>query len=562
VKSASSRGTSAIPLLLVAMLTTTASMSAPAIAPDGVTPAERLSIDSELIPKLLALAPGESTRLTAWPLEPGRYGDVLLTRRDVYAPGAAIEVVDGNASREVPRSKLAFLFGEVVGDEATRVLLSVDPQTMRLNAFTRTFEGWTEMRPVGEESTDDYLLSPSPGFLDPSTEHPGFTCDELGPQEPPPEPPFVLDSTAPGAEAVTALRQLTLAVDTDNEFMSLKFSENTTNAANYIASLFALMTIIYERDLQVRVLQGTTTLRVSTTADPYAQSGTGNADTAKLSEFRNYWVANYASVSRAAAMMLSGKQANAYSASGIGYVNTLCSANGGYTFSQVFKYAGSTASSDALLVAHEVGHNFGSAHTHCYLTPTPIDTCYSGESGCYSGTTSCPAPQTINGVANVRGTLMSYCHLLGGCSSSTVFHPRTVALLDPIVTSKVGVCVFPVAGANPKEASPQANMTAQRGSGGAVALTYTPACGATQHTVYAGNLATLRTGGLAWSQRFCSLGTSGSLSFTPSGDVYFVVAGNNGTVEGSYGRSSTGERPAGGTGGACPYVQDLSGTCP
>ena len=228
----------------------------------------------------------------------------------------------------------------------------------------------------------------------------------------------------------------------------------------------------------------------------------------------------------------------------------------------MFKYAGSTASSDLLVVAHEVGHNFGSQHTHCYLSPTPIDMCYSGESGCYSGPTSCPAPQTINGVTNVRGTLMSYCHLLAGCSSSTVFHPRTVALLNPIVASKVGVCVSPVAGANPKEASPQGNMSAQRGAGGSVSVTYTPACGATQHTVYAGDLLTLRTSGLTWSQRFCSLGVSGTLSFTPSGSVYFVVVANNGTTEGSYGRTSTGERTAAGSGAGCQFVQDLSGTCP
>ena len=355
---------------------------------------------------------------------------------------------------------------------------------------------------------------------------------------------------------------MTLAVDTDNEFMGQKFSNNTTNAANYLASLFALISVIYERDLQLRILQGTTILRVSSFADPYLQSGTGNADSAKLSEFRSYWNSHYAGVSRAAAMLLSGKQASPNSSSGIGYVNTLCSSSG-YTFTQIFKYSGSTASSDVLVVAHEVGHNVGSLHTHCYLTPTPIDMCYSGESGCYSGATSCPAPQTINGVPNVRGTLMSYCHLLSGCSSSSVFHSRTVAILDPIVSSKVGVCVSNVAGANPKEASPLGTMTARRGTGASVIATYTPACGSTQHTVYAGDLSTLRTGGIAWSQRYCSLGVSGSLAFTPSGNVYFVVVANNGTNEGSYGRSSTGtERPPAGSGGACSFVQSLSGTCP
>jgi hypothetical protein len=557
-----SMGTSAMRLVLFATLVVTPSVGSPTVSSDGVTPAERVTLDPGLIPTLLQVPLGGSIRVVDWPLEPGRRGDMLLRRRDVYAPGAVIRVMDGGASREAPRSTLAFLFGEVAGDEATRVLVSVDPQAMRLHAFTRTPEGWTELRRIEEERPDDYLLAPSPGFLDPSMQQSGFACGQPELPEPPEDPSFPLSSAAPGTEAPTALRQVTLAVDTDNELMSLKFSDDTASAANYIASLIALMSVIYERDLEVRFLQGTTTLRVSTTADPYAQSGTGNADSAKLTEFKNYWVANYGGVSRAAAMMLSGKQLSPNSASGIGYVNTLCSTTGAYTFSQVFKFAGSTASSDVKLVAHEIGHNFGSSHTHCYLNPTPIDTCYSGESGCYSGPTSCPAPQTINGVANVRGTLMSYCHLLSGCSSSSVFHPRTVALLDPIVDSKVGVCVFPVDGGNPKEASPFGTMTAQRGTGGAVSVTYAPACGATEHTVYAGNLATLGSGGIAWSQRFCSLGASGGLSFTPSGDVYFVVVGNNGTTEGSCGLTSTGERPAAGSGGACSYLQDLSGTCP
>jgi hypothetical protein len=552
-------GRSAI-ALVVAMLAVTPSMGLPAVAPDGVTPAERVSLDPTLIPTLLAVAPGGSIRLPAWPVEPGRRAEVLVTRRDVYGPDAAIYVVDGNEAREVPRSSLVFFFGEVTGDEATRVLISVDPLAKRLHAFTRASEGLDELRPLEEASQDDYLLAPSSGFLDPSMERPEFSCSQPELEEPSPEPPVPEPFAASGAEAVAALRQLTLAVDTDNELLNLKFSNNTTSATNYIASLFALMTVVYERDLQVRVLQGTTILRVSTTADPYAQSGPGNADNAKLSEFRNYWIANYGGVSRAAAMLLSGKQGSANSASGIGYVNTLCNFNNGYTFSQVFKFDGSNASSDLFVVAHEVGHNFGSLHTHCYLSPTPIDMCYAGESGCYSGATSCPAPQTINGVANVRGTLMSYCHTLIGCSSTSVLHPRTVAILDPIVASKVGTCVFPVAG--PKEASPQGTMTAQRGSGGSVSVTYTPACGATQHTVYAGNLLTLRTTGLTWSQRFCSLGVSGSLSFTPSGSVYFVVAANNGTTEGSYGRMSTGERPAAGSGAGCQYVQDLSAVCP
>ena len=51
-----------------------------------------------------------------------------------------------------------------------------------------------------------------------------------------------------------------------------KFANNHTSATNYIANLFALMNVIYQRDLKVQLLQGTVVLRDSTTLDPYSQN--------------------------------------------------------------------------------------------------------------------------------------------------------------------------------------------------------------------------------------------------------------------------------------------------
>ena len=57
------------------------------------------------------------------------------------------------------------------------------------------------------------------------------------------------------------------------------------------------------------------------------------------------------------------------------------------------------------LVAHELGHNFSSPHTHCYVPE--IDQC-ANESGCYEG----PIVESV-------GTIMSYCN-----SADPFFHPR------------------------------------------------------------------------------------------------------------------------------------------
>lgn len=537
-------------------------------APDGASPAERFALNKDVVPLLAQVRPGDEVPLVDFPMAPGLRGAVSLTRHDVYAPGAIVWRVDPSGMTEVPRSRLAFLWGEADDASRSRVLTVVDPEAGTMEAFVATAEGWSVVKP-DPDAPGDYLVAPSRALLGDAADRLTRDCGE-DTLDPVPELPLPLTGAeplggAPATTAITTLHDATLAVDTDNELMAQKFADNTTAATNYIASLIAFVSVIYERDLLVHTKQGTTYLRVSSTADPWAQGGTGNADNAKLTELRSFWSTNMSGVGRATTMLLSGKQSSGYSSSGIAYVNALCDKTYGYSFIQVFKFVGSSASDDVMVTAHEIGHNFGSKHTHCYLTPTPIDTCYAGEGSCYAGATSCPAPQTINGVANVRGTLMSYCHMLGGCGLSNVFHPRTMDIIDPVVASKVGMCIMPsTAPPTPKEASPAGQLRARKGTGSAVTVTYASACGATNHTIYAGSLSTLRTQGIVWSQRYCALGISGSASFTPaSGSQYFVIVGNDGTLEGSYGRASNGaERRTAGAGGSCAYTQQLGGTCP
>ena len=52
-------------------------------------------------------------------------------------------------------------------------------------------------------------------------------------------------------------------------------SRNTTNATNYIATLIASVNVMYERDLNLRLVAGTTILR--TGSDPWTVMGSGAA---------------------------------------------------------------------------------------------------------------------------------------------------------------------------------------------------------------------------------------------------------------------------------------------
>ncbi len=117
----------------------------------------------------------------------------------------------------------------------------------------------------------------------------------------------------------------------------------------------------------------------------------------------------------------------------------------------------------------------------------------------------------------------------------------------------------------PQEDSPSHDMTAAKGAGTAVNLTYSNACGATDNTVYYGDLSTLAGSGISWTGRSCNEGATGTCSFDPgAGSFYFVIVGNNVVgMEGSYGKSSSGvERPSAGPGTPCAYTQVLIGTCP
>ncbi len=118
--------------------------------------------------------------------------------------------------------------------------------------------------------------------------------------------------------------------------------------------------------------------------------------------------------------------------------------------------------------------------------------------------------------------------------------------------------------AAPSETSPPSlgqPMHVSKGSGTSVNVTYTAACHAASETIYRG--ASPISGALNWTTSYCNVGSSfdpGNPS--PGAYHYFVIVGQNGISEGSYGKDSSGtERPEASGVGSCDLPQSL-GSCP
>jgi metallopeptidase family M12-like protein/fibronectin type III domain protein len=201
---------------------------------------------------------------------------------------------------------------------------------------------------------------------------------------------------APGAEY-----QATIAIDSDYEF-SLLFGADPDVVTEYLTTVFSGVSELYFRQLGVSLVVSSISL-YTTPDDPWNAPNPHSSATADvLCEFSSFWqsfrpVKNYP---RNGAMFFTGKRSNEIS--GQAWVSSLCSYTakpsacpyGGYGIVVSAK----RSPVDVFTTAHELGHVFGSHHTHCY--DPPIDECHSGEGNCYDGPESTP----VDG-----GSVMSYC---------------------------------------------------------------------------------------------------------------------------------------------------------
>ncbi len=398
--------------------------------------AEAFEIPNAVTETLMATTPGTSIWLDGFPVAAGVRATVILEPFEVYAAGARVLVVDADGERQIPRSQHRHFLGRVEGSPTARLGLSLDPQTGHLNGLIDGPLGEHQLLPPATASSRHRLERPDAALAIHGVQ---LDTDCATDEMPLPDTLDDLLVRAPdnaGERGSIPTHSATIAVDTDAELLDKKFSNNTTTASNWIATLIVQMNVAYARDVGLTLLLGDSILRTGSPPydnDPYDVEGSP-ASSAHLNEFGNFWANTMSSVDRVLAMLLSGKSSSNNSASGIAWVDGYCefqNTGGGYSINQVFL----ANFSSATLVAHELGHNFGSPHTHCYSPP--VDQCFNAQSGCYSGPVSCPGGP---------GTTMSYCNFGApngaGCGQNRLeFHPTVVGLFDSFIASHAPGCV-------------------------------------------------------------------------------------------------------------------------
>ncbi|WP_300616050.1 M12 family metallo-peptidase [Dokdonella sp.] len=421
-----------------------------------------LALSPARLDQLGALATGSSLVVEGFPDGHGGRGDVRFTRIDVYAPGARLVASGPDGEHELPRSERIELIGS---DDSgrTRVHLAFDPGFRNIVGAGSGPSGTFSIAARDEAGAARLVVQPTEEALPPGV-RPEVLPTEDGLSGPQPASLPLIDL---GVEAIAATpRGATVAVDVDHELLVNRFGgtapANLTAATNWIADLFATMNVMYVRDLNVTLQQGTTIFR--TGATPYVIKANQAADGTDLNNFGAYWLANHAAVPRAFAMLLSGQLSGGFNSSGIAWINSYCQKGttsggntyGSYSVTKVFTSAQVGVDLSARVVGHELGHNFGAAHTHCTNASTgawpsasgTIDMCRSGESmnggACYSGTTSCPA----SGPGAPAGTLMSYCNMIqcgSGGQNVLQFHPTQVTTLSALIAQNTPACILPKA---------------------------------------------------------------------------------------------------------------------
>ncbi|MFQ5589892.1 MAG: M12 family metallo-peptidase [Phycisphaerae bacterium] len=358
---------------------------------------------------------GVGRQLVELPLDATRVITVELERFTVTTPDTRF-VVDGRGGpRDIAAPEVVLLRGRVLGQEQSHAFIALTP-------------GGTGNGYIDLESGERYVLSSARAASASSGERLLSIHRQSRESAMPEFPEFcgtvvslpgvesAIKRGAAGGTQLSGPRLAHVAVDGDQAYVQLFGTDGTLAALGYVTQVIGALSDIYMRDVGVTLVLSF----VRVWPDGGEPFGAHN-----LNGFRGYWLANEDMTGIDLVHLFSGRRDLPYG--GIAYLAGTCTTLefgisgymlGSFPSPVVGSHLGNW---DLVVVAHELGHNFGTGHTHDSYEP-PIDQCASG--------------------VHSRGTIMSYCHTTAGglLNIDMRFHARVQEVIEASVVN--GGCLW------------------------------------------------------------------------------------------------------------------------
>jgi|GEM_PF-3747152 len=366
-------------------------------------------------------AGASSLRFLDVPLARGRTVDMELNEMRVIAPGAVRTATTAGGIVPLPPVSAHVYRGSVVGDPASEVVLAISNSELRgwVDVAGATYDFGTDPGAKPDGITLHCYAAPLADYVGTPMRCgvPDRTGEGLEGTDHPNLNPRALASL-PASD--TLLYSVRGAFEGDYEYYQL--FDSLQEAQDHMVALVGMVSAIYERDLHCQIQIGYQNIYTSAEVQPYTKRPAKASMEQALDEMRGYWSQNRSALVRGFAHCMSGKGWKVVV--GIAYLNTLCENSISYSYSGINR---TSANQDVQVVAHEIGHSFGSKHTHdCFWNPA-IDSCTSVEGG------ECFGPTSIH---ESVGTVMSYCGQF-----ELTFGPKVSAYLRGLLAANTFGCV-------------------------------------------------------------------------------------------------------------------------
>lgn len=259
----------------------------------------------------------------------------------------------------------------------------------------------------------------------------------------PTEPVKIALDYALAIPALAEGKQYEAVIAVDLDYLTYEELGSLQDVQNYVAELFAYTNVVYEREVETKLVVGDMRVRQTADDDPY-HTDEDLETNCRLAELQNKWMESQelSQVERSTVAHLT-----AIPFGGLAALGGLCEepysfaaqeiegcpfdrdSTGGFSVSgtqgEVSAIGTGPAFAD-MVPAHELGHNFNSQHSHGYMgyggNENPVDGCYVEEgqgSSFWTGETALPGISSLQGGSSGErnGTIMSYCHQLPGGTS-------------------------------------------------------------------------------------------------------------------------------------------------